>query len=122
MSTTPADLTTIAREAYDAAYPAAYQAARAQGLDAAYCEARARYVATTTAAAAVTEAVECVPLPASVLRDVAARAVRMTPAGTEPGSLDALEAATEYVVRRLDAQGYAFTVEQVQDAINGATA
>ena len=55
---TSTDLDAAARAAYDAAYPAAYQAARAKGCDAAYCEARARYVATAAAAAAVAEIVE----------------------------------------------------------------
>ena len=41
-----------------------------------------------------------------------------TPPYTAPGSIDALEAATEIAIRRLDASGVDFTVADLQDAIN----
>ena len=45
-------------------------------------------------------------------------AATSTPAGTEPGTLDALEAATGYAARRLDALGVPFTYADLQDTIN----
>jgi hypothetical protein len=45
-------------------------------------------------------------------------AARSTPIGTEPGSLDALEAATEIAIKRLDAAGVDFTIADLQDEIN----
>ena len=56
--------------------------------------------------------------------DAIARAARWaataSPAGTDPGSIDALESATELVAASLDRQGVAFTMQDLQDAINAA--
>ena len=47
-------------------------------------------------------------------------ATTATPAGTIPGSMDALEAATELAMRALEQRGVDITYEELQDEINGA--
>lgn len=47
-------------------------------------------------------------------------AATATPAGTIPGSMDALEKATEMAAEALDRRGVDFTMEELQDAINDA--
>jgi hypothetical protein len=47
-------------------------------------------------------------------------AANASPAGTTPGTLDALDAATALAIAALDRHGVDFTVEDLQDAINDA--
>jgi len=50
----------------------------------------------------------------------AAWAATATPAGTDPGSMDALEVATEMAMRALERRGVDIQYADLQDAINGA--
>ena len=47
-------------------------------------------------------------------------AATATPAGTIPGSMDALDKATDLAIAALDRRGVVFTVAELQDAINAA--
>lgn len=47
-------------------------------------------------------------------------AATATPAGTFPGSMDALDKATKMAAEALDRRGVDFTMDELQDAINDA--
>jgi hypothetical protein len=47
-------------------------------------------------------------------------AATATPAGTFPGSMDALDKATELAAAALDRRNVPFTMEELEDAINAA--